>query len=604
MFAGRADYGVGIATGPESDLLVFDVDPRNGGLETLKAIFTEEHPFPRTPVVATGGDGCHLYFRFPNSVEKFPSEIGPGVELKATGGGVVAPPSLHASGERYAWQEWENKQPARVPEFLLSAIGTAAKKKPRSRRGASVSGTSNLCATGTTADRDEDATDVVNARLFAREHGDAVRYVHDRKRWLWWTGKRWAVDENGAVTRLAMETVDRLFARAIDASRAERPTLLKRAKSAESATKIRAMLELAQSIEPIAINSRLLDVDPNLLNVDNGTIDLKTFEIRPHDCADLITRIVPASYDPDAPATCPTFEGFINRIMGENPRLVAFIQRVVGYCLTGDTSEQVLFIFWGIGANGKSTLILIVEDMLAGYAIRCRVETLLLKREAGSATPDVARLAGARFIGAVEAQDGRRLDEAMVKELTGGDTITARFLYGQPFEFRPVGKIVLVTNHRPTVYGTDEAIWRRIRLVPFAVFIPPEDRDPHLIDKLRGEMDGILAWAIRGCEEWRRVGLDPPPEVTEATATYRLSEDRLAEFIEDECVLDPPVERKHADLFHRYKDWADRNGEVQMSPKAFSKALDDRRIEKKTLKNRNSTRVRVGIGLKPEGDRW
>ena len=247
-----------------------------------------------------------------------------------------------------------------------------------------------------------------------------------------------------------------------------------------------------------------------------------------------ITKLAPVNFEPDA--ACPRWLEFLSRIMDGNEQLIDFLQRAVGYALTGETSEQCLFIFYGSGANGKSTFLQTMSYVLGDYSMSTPTETLLVKRR-GAIPNDVARLKGARFVIACEADAENRLAESLIKQMTGGDTISARFLHQEWFDFEPTHKVFFGTNHKPVIKGTDYAIWRRIRLVPFEITIPEGERDKNLPEKLKAEADGILAWAVQGCLVWQQQGLGVPEEVKAATDSYREEMDILGEFLKDRCRL-------------------------------------------------------------------
>jgi putative DNA primase/helicase len=335
------------------------------------------------------------------------------------------------------------------------------------------------------------------------------------------------------------------------------------------------MVALVRSQPGIAIRPDKLDADPWLLNVLNGTVELRDgARLRPHHRADRITKLVAVNYQPEA--RCPTWLGFLERVLDGNRALIDFLQRFVGYSLTGRTDEQVIAIAHGTGANGKSTFLHAAKMILGDYGASVPLDTFLVNKHVDTARPDLARLRGARLVAAVESDSGRRFAEALVKTVTGQDTIVARRLYREHFEFVPTFKIVIATNHRPIIRGTDDAIWRRIRLIPFTVVIPPGERDRELPEKLQQECEGILAWAVQGCLDWQRDGLGLPDEVQAATDQYRKDMDSLGGFVADCCTVRPDAQATAAQLYQCYLDWAHQAGEKPMSQKMMGLALAER----------------------------
>ena len=418
-------------------------------------------------------------------------------------------------------------------------------------------------------------TDLGNARRLVHRHGRNLRYCWLWRKWLVWDGKRWVKDDTGEVYRLAKETVSSIYQEAAAAPNDEtRKELGKHATRSEAGARIKEMVDLARSDVPVMPDE--LDASPDLLNTESGTIDLRTGELREHRREDLITKIAPTTYQPDAAA--PTWEAFLERVLpGEDLR--AFVQRAVGYSATGDTSEQCMFINHGGGANGKSTFQEAIAAALGDYAMRAPTEMLLAKRSDGVPN-DVARLKGARFVSASETEEGRRLAESRIKDLTGQDTITARFMKAEWFDFAPTHKLWLSTNHKPEIRGTDAAIWRRIRLVPWAVTIPPAEQDKKLPIALRHELAGILAWVVRGCLQWRREGLQAPDEVRKATGEYRAEMDVLAGFLVECCELDTGHWEYAKDLYECYKRWCDENGERPEPQRKFGGRLGERGFQR------------------------
>jgi putative DNA primase/helicase len=281
--------------------------------------------------------------------------------------------------------------------------------------------------------------------------------------------------------------------------------------------------------------------------------------------------------------------------MRGNQDLIEFLQRAVGYSLTGDVSEQCLFLLYGTGANGKSVFVKTAGRLLGEYATVTPFETLLVRRGEGP-RDDIADLRGARFVSAIEAEEGQRLAESLVKALTGDDRIKARFLYSEFFSFEPSFKLWLAANHQPIIRGTDLAIWRRIRLVPFTVTIPEGEQNPHLAEGLVEELPGILNWALAGCLEWQRDGLHQPDEVRQATALYRQESDPLAEFLGECCVVEDGRKSRFGELFSAYQRWAEANSEKPLSNRAFADRLTERGFDSYRAPDGRS-RMRIGIGL-------
>jgi putative DNA primase/helicase len=344
-------------------------------------------------------------------------------------------------------------------------------------------------------------------------------------------------------------------------------------KQSEGKARLDAMVSLAQSDSNIACRLEDFDANLSLFNCANGTIDLRDgTQRRPLDRADLLTNISPAAYDPEA--ECLRWIRFILEIMSGDQQMADFLQRAVGYSLTGETSEQCMFILWGVGLNGKTTLIETLRYVLGSYARTADFPTFMAKRFGPQSGPssDIAKLRGARFVSATEGEEGQKLAESVIKQITGGDTITACFKFKEHFEFRPQLKLWLSTNHKPQIVGTDEGIWRRIRLIDFNERFAKDDT---LADCLKSEAPGILNWALEGLRQWRQFGLMEPQRLLNTTTEYRADEDTICRFVNDECEIAKGEETPSRRLYDAYKAWARDNHEIEMSERKFADSMKD-----------------------------
>ena len=457
----------------------------------------------------------------------------------------------------------------KIPIFVLKLIskGSAVKKTTFCEINAKLSPAVPV----------ENFSDAGNAEKLVKFCGDRIRYCHAFRKWLVFDGLRWVTTPNESMIRLALETIRHMVSEAESLPSDLRSRMLRHSLASESLGRLTAMVSLAGALLPIQPGE--LDRNPLLLNLINGTLDLSTGKLRKHNSGDFITKLAPVKYD--HMAKCSKFLGFIKRIMGRDKPLLAYLQRAVGYSLTSQTKEQCFFFLHGRGANGKTVLLNTLRNILGDYALQSPPELLLTKDRQGGATPELARLPGARLVCTSETEDGHRFAENTIKQLTGGDVIAARHLYGELFEFKPTFKIWLAANHKPIIRGTDLGIWRRIHLIPFNVTIPQNEQDKNLETKLMDEWPGILNWSIAGCRKWITTGLQPPDAVVESVDEYRTDMDTFGEFLNECCVLDAQAITTANELYLRYKFWAEQNiGKYMMSPNSFGRHLSERGFRK------------------------
>jgi putative DNA primase/helicase len=420
--------------------------------------------------------------------------------------------------------------------------------------------------------------DAGNAYRFAKQWGDEVRYVPERREWLIWKEPHWQLDAVGAVMEMAKQVAFDIYREGDHVNETDvRNKIVQHSNVSLQAPRLEAMLKLAKSVPQLVVPISKLDANPWVLGVENGTIDLRNGKLIPANREDYITKVAPVAFD--AAAECPMFVRFISDIMGDKQELVAYLQRVLGYMLTGSISEQRLFFLYGTGANGKSTLLNVCKSILGEELCRqTPVETIMARsNKSGSGpTPDLACLKNARAVMTTEIDEGSFLSESLVKQMTGGDPIAARHLYGSPFEFVPWFKLFVAGNHKPVIRGGDEGIWRRIDMIPFTTTIAPEARDPRLGDKLRTEIPGILNWAIAGCLQWQERGLDSPAAVLEAVAEYKEDMDILGQWLEACCDVGPDFILPSSGAYSQYRFWADDVGLKRWSHVVFGRKLKER----------------------------
>lgn len=413
--------------------------------------------------------------------------------------------------------------------------------------------------------------DTGNARRFADSNLGEIRYNHVDGVWLYWDGRKWAEDQTGEIKRRADRMLEKMRQQIADDPVWEEKDVaafrkhLSRSRSSRSK---KAFIEEAKHLEGVPILPSQLDRYPSALNVQNGVVSLKTGVCKEHSREYLLTKLAGTVYDETA--ACPTWEQFLRDITQGDPGLILYLQRMVGYCLTASVREQCVFFLYGVGSNGKSTFVDVISEIMGEYAMACQPETVMMRDRNTSARADIARLRSARLVTTFEPNDGARLDEGMVKQLTGGDKVTARFLYGKEFEFRPEFKILMATNYKPVIKGTDQGIWRRVRLIPFNLQLPDEKKDKRLPERLRREYPGILNWAIAGAVGWYREGLPPCKAVDEAVQEYRTEMDRVQQFIDDCLVASDGSSLRASLLYQCYRGWCQEQGDrYPVGPQKF-----------------------------------
>ncbi|MBI4586971.1 MAG: hypothetical protein HY717_23410 [Planctomycetes bacterium] len=512
-------------------------------------------------------------------------------EVRRSAGGRLAGPVLEAAVARL-----QAETEATIPGWWSPEIGSLARiwldgEGDRLQAFLNVQG--------------DPCTDVANADRLVKHLAGKARYVTPWKRWIFFDGTRWIPDLKDEIKNSATMAASGVYAEASTATTKElREKLATWAVRSESLQRLEAMIDLAGSRPGIPALPEELDANPWLLNCPNGTIDLRTGELKPHKSEDLLTKMAGADYQPDA--GCERWRTFLTEIFAGDESMAEFTQRAVGASITGDPREEVFLLLHGVGANGKTTLIEAVARALGDYAQASEFSTFLEARRRDNIRNDIAALRGARFVSASEPPSGARLDEGVVKQITSRDRIRARFLYQESFEFKRSWMIWLAANHKPEVRGTDHGIWRRIRLLPFTVkFMKPGEPtsppyllpgDDKLAEKLQAELPGILAWAVAGCLAWQREGLGEAGAVTEATAGYREEQDKLAQFIGEKCLLDQTVKARAGDLFKAYVEWCEANREEFLTQTAFGLRLGELGL----VREHSGCKWWRGIGLRVE----
>lgn len=416
--------------------------------------------------------------------------------------------------------------------------------------------------------------DTGNADRMMDQYGKYIKYSYVDNDWYFYNGSYWETDNKGMIAKFADDVVDNLkhekIAVAPDVDPEDAQEKWQQfVKKSRQHTQKKNFVEETKHRVPVLHGE--FDKDPMLLNAVNGYVDLSNGILQDHDITKMFSQQSNVEYSDTT--DCPTWISFLNQIFDSNQSVINYIQKAVGYSATGSTDEQVMFILFGSGRNGKSVFINTIAKILGTYAKSMNAQSIMVRGNDSGANSDIARLEGARLVTSTEPNEGVRLDEGLVKQLTGGDTVTARFLYGKEFEFNPQFKLWLATNHKPIIRGTDDGIWRRLMMVPFEVQIPQDKVDKKLDDKLWSEAVGILNWIVDGAIKWQKEGLNPPAEITKASKEYRDEMDVITLFVSECCEIGGEYQAPAGELFQKYKEWAKDNSEYSMSKQKFGKEM-------------------------------
>lgn len=620
---------------------VFDVDIGHGGLDSLSQLSAIHGAFPETPWQITGTGGQHWCFASTGSVRNSAGGIAPGIDIRGTGGYIVVAPSIHPQSlAPYVWQIDPAKAPlAPMPEWLLSLIRDVSRKRSGTQTGARIPlGVQEATLTriagamrrhGSTkseilaalrvvsqercdpqvSDRDLEriATsmsnyepgealldfpldDGGNAERLVNRYGESVRHVADSNAakgdgWHYYDGRVWQRSGSRIIqyqletARAYQDATEAIIVPEGDAATLERKRAhTKNAKHCANERGLTAMRKLAASFPDIEIQRTELDADPWSFAVANGVLDLRTGALRDSSPADLISRASPVAYDPDA--RHPLWFDFLRWFTRERPELERFLQMAAGYTMTADVREEKLFFIHGPAASGKTSFVEAVKVVMGGYATTADFSTFLKGHAVGGPRQDIARLSGARYVSSIEVDQGKRLAEGLVKQLTGGDTVTARFLYGTEFEFSATHKLWLVANDAPKVNSEDSGLWRRILRIPCDNVVPEGQRDATLKPRLKDPIElgpTILTWMLEGCMLWQQAGgLDVPDTIKEATEDYRESQDPITDFLAEACEINKAVKVLFGDLWSAYLAYCKQYHRTPMGKRDFGDRLEAR----------------------------
>ena len=456
-------------------------------------------------------------------------------------------------------------------------------------------GSRNSSQMGPSTDQAPGRTDLGNAKRMVNLYGEDMRWVPETGKWIFWDDKRWEQDTNGRILRRAAGTAAAIFAQAgSEPDPDEAREWRKWAVKSEGVGRLNAMIDLAQAEVGISIPVESLDSNPWLLACKSGVIDLKTGRISKPTRDLYITKVSPVEYNPEA--TCPLFDAFIEQIFDNDQEMIDFVYRALGYSLTGATHEQVMFFAHGLGANGKSTLMSVVQYILGDYS-RMVDSDILMQTKGDQHTTGLTDLKGLRFAIASETNKSNRFAEATIKKITGEEKITARRMRQDNMTFTANHKLWMLTNHRPIIKGNDEGIWRRIVYVPFNVVVPKERRDNYLLDKLKAEASGILNKLLAGCRAWQEQGLRPPVKAQEQVEDYKQEMDQLHEFFEDYCILGSDLLCLKQDLFEAYAEWCSSRRQSTPSYSYFQRLMKERGFGTKEVARVDGRPARIWRGV-------
>jgi putative DNA primase/helicase len=474
----------------------------------------------------------------------------------------------------------------------LSELGYTLPAKPsKGYVPAMDAATAKLAVTELIAKR----SDIANGRWFVKLFANSVRYNRDRQSWYVWDGKRWLMDTGTDIEKYAKRAVDELLRQAIKLSLDDekRQALIKYASQCGTVKAVTNMLKMAPSEDEIECREADFDANPHLLTVRNGTIDLRTSELREHRQEDFITRLVDVNYDPSVRSEL--WEDTLLQVFCDDEDTVRYFQRAMGYSVTGDVSEECFFMMYGHGRNGKGTTLETVQALLPEYRKTTPFDTFLKQDKRGSATPELAELAGARIVIASEAPEDGRFALDRLKGVTGGDEVTARFLHCNPFTYKPQFKIWLAVNHRPRASADDQAFWRRVKAVPFNRTFSEAEADKTLKKRLRDELQGVLTWVVEGAVAWYQDGLGTCKAVEESTQEYLAENDHFTRWLSECCIHGEGKIATTKALMDSYTQWVQDNDIAKfewLNPTAFGNKLGNMGYAKDATKKK-----RLGIGL-------